>query len=198
MTNEIDIKVVMLGQVYTGKSSLVKRFLSNRFDDKYTNTVGASFNSCKFSVNLRRFKMGIWDTAGQERYHSMLKIYYRHARAAIVCYDPFDLESFQKVKYWIGELQKIQSGTKIYIVATKYDCIDDGNKAVVEAKDVKALIEKHDAKHFETSAMTGYNVKELFCDIALNFANDPSTTMTYFGDVDQNQSHHHRNNTSCC
>ena len=159
MSSSVDIKVVMLGQAYAGKSSLVKRYITGKFDDKYMNTVGAAFDDCKFTVNLRRFRMGIWDTAGQERYHSMLKIYYRHSYAAIICYDPLDLESFQSIKYWIQELQKVSDGIKIYICATKQDIIEAKKKVVVDAKDVQDLIKKYDAKYFETSAKTGTNVK---------------------------------------
>ena len=143
MSSSVDIKVVMLGQAYASKSSLVKRYITGKFDDKYMNTVGAAFDDCKFTVNLQRFRMGIWYTAGQERYHSILKIYYRHSYAAIICYDPLDLESFQSVKYWIQELQKISDRIKIYICATKQDIIEAKKKVVVDAKDVQDLIKKY-------------------------------------------------------
>ena len=86
-------------------------------------------------------------------------IYYRHSYAAIICYDPLDLESFQSIKYWIQELQKVSDGIKIYICATKQGIIEAKKKVVVDAKDVQDLIKKYDAKYFETSAKTGTNVK---------------------------------------
>ena len=124
---------------------------------------------------------------------------YRHSYAAIVCYDPLDLESFQKVKYWIQELQKISTGTKIYICATKHDITEAAKKkVVVDAKDVQELIQEYDAKYFETSAKTGTNVKELFYDIAYTWANDPTTSMTFFGDYDKSFDHHGQPKISSC
>ena len=124
---------------------------------------------------------------------------YRHSYAAIVCYDPLDLESYQKVKYWIQELQKISTGTKIYICATKHDITEAAKKkVVVDARDVQELIQEYDAKYFETSAKTGTNVKELFYDIAYTWANDPTTSMTFFGDYDKSFDHHGQPKISSC
>ena len=46
------------------------------------------------------------DTAGSERYEAMSRIYYRGAKAAIICYDLSDRSSFDRARFWIGELQK--------------------------------------------------------------------------------------------
>ena len=50
------------------------------------------------------------DTAGQERYASLAPLYYRGAAAAVVVYDITSVESFQKAKHWVSELQKNASG----------------------------------------------------------------------------------------
>lgn len=46
------------------------------------------------------------DTAGSERYEAMSRIYYRGAKAAIVCYDITDKSSFDRVRFWVEELRK--------------------------------------------------------------------------------------------
>nr|CAB3493772.1 unnamed protein product [Digitaria exilis] len=80
-------KLVLLGDVGAGKSSLVLRFVKGQFVEFQESTIGAAFFSQTLAVNDETVKFEIWDTAGQERYHSLAPMYYRGAAAAIVVYD---------------------------------------------------------------------------------------------------------------
>jgi len=102
--SKVDVKVVLLGKATVGKTCLVERFLHGKFRDSTVATVGAAFGARRVVVNGREITLGVWDTAGQERYESMSKIYYRAARAALVCYDMGDEKSFEKVRFWVDEL----------------------------------------------------------------------------------------------
>lgn len=68
----MDIKVVVLGQEGVGKSCLVDRFISQRFDEYQKNTIGAAFAAKKVSSSLGYVSLGIWDTAGVEVSHQVL------------------------------------------------------------------------------------------------------------------------------
>ncbi|KAA0720360.1 Ras-related protein [Triplophysa tibetana] len=84
----VDAKVVMLGKESVGKTSLVERCVHRRFlVGPYQNTIGAAFVAKALNIGDKVVTLGIWDTAGSERYEAMSRIYYRGARAAIVCYD---------------------------------------------------------------------------------------------------------------
>jgi GTPase SAR1 family protein len=50
-------------------------------------------------------KLHIWDTGGSEKFRSMIKLYYKDAAAAIICYDVSDEKSFNSVYYWINQMQ---------------------------------------------------------------------------------------------
>jgi GTPase SAR1 family protein len=52
------------------------------------------------------FHLYFQDTAGSERYEAMSRIYYRGAKAAIICFDLTEQNSFEKVKFWVKELAK--------------------------------------------------------------------------------------------
>ncbi|MBN3320637.1 RAB24 protein, partial [Atractosteus spatula] len=83
----VDAKVVMLGKECVGKTSLVERYVHNRFlIGPYQNTIGAAFVAKPIQVEDKVITLGIWDTAGSERYEAMSRMYYRGAKAAIVCY----------------------------------------------------------------------------------------------------------------
>jgi Ras-related protein Rab-24 len=184
MTHHVDFKVVLLGKEYCGKTSLVERYLNDRFvgENRYQNTIGAAYGSKKVTVEGRSLVVGIWDTAGSERYEAMSKIYYRNARAAILCYDVSDPDSFHRLRYWIKELQKNQNDTKMYLCANKVDLIHNGRlqKRLVDYHETTDLADEMGAKLYETSAKSGENVKELFNDIVSEYVRDPKTSLTLF------------------
>lgn len=174
--SRVDLKVVLLGKEYGGKTSLVERYLHDRFhgDVPYQNTIGAAFGAKKVEVYDRSVTMGIWDTAGSERYEAMSRIYYRGAKAAIVCYDLTDEQSFGKAKFWVEELLKNEENCKIYLSGTKVDLVEEDKR--VRKVDYHATTDYADeicAQVFETSSKTGNNIKELFFKIAKDFVDDP-------------------------
>ena len=58
------------------------------------------------------------------RFEAMTKNYYRQARAALLCYDVTDTESFEKVKFWVQELRQYEPKCALYLVGTKLDLIE--------------------------------------------------------------------------
>ncbi|KAH8486526.1 hypothetical protein H0E87_025508 [Populus deltoides] len=110
----INAKLVLLGDVGAGKSSLVLRFVKGQFVEFQESTIGAAFFSQTLAVNDATVKFEIWDTAGQERYHSLAPMYYRGAAAAIIVYDISNQASFERAKKWVQELQAQGS---VYIFA---------------------------------------------------------------------------------
>ncbi|KAM9066803.1 ras-related protein Rab-24 isoform X2 [Antechinus flavipes] len=125
----VDVKVVMLGKEYVGKTSLVERYVHDRFlVGPYQNTIGAAFVAKVMSVGDRTVTLGIWDTAGSERYEAMSRIYYRGAKAAIVCYDLTDSSSFERAKFWVKELQSLEESCQIYLCGTKSDLLEEDRR----------------------------------------------------------------------
>ncbi|CAI5766912.1 ras-related protein Rab-24 [Podarcis lilfordi] len=168
----VDAKVVMLGKEYVGKTSLVERYVHNRFlVGPYQNTIGAAFVAKVMPVGGRTITLGIWDTAGSERYEAMSRIYYRGAKAAIVCYDLTDSSSFQRAKFWVNELQNFEENCRIYLCGTKCDLLDeDRRRRGIDFHDVQDYADEIKAELFETSSKTGQNVDELFMKVAEDYA----------------------------
>jgi len=179
--SRVDCKVVLLGREFAGKTSLVERYLHDRWlgdTSAYQSTIGAAFGARQINVDETRITLGIWDTAGSERYESMSRIYYRGAAAAVVCYDITNQLSFDRVKFWVEELQKYEEGCRIYLCGTKYDVVEENKrKRQVDYHFVTDFAETltNDARVFETSARSGYRVHELFEEIAKDFARAKAT-----------------------
>ena len=228
MSNNVDVKIVILGQEYCGKTSLIQRFVNNKIvlpatvpmkksdsrksveldSQKYQNTIGAAYSAKRIFINGRRLNFGIWDTAGSERYEAISKLYYRNSRAAILCYDPSDTKSYEKLIFWIQELRKHQADTRLYICATKIDLIQNGTKQrTVESGQIQLLANEYGAQIFETSSVSGEKVRELFYCVAKDYLNDTSFSIFNWGrqrkstiylPVSPNQQQQQRSNRSCC
>ncbi|XP_039266544.1 ras-related protein Rab-24-like [Styela clava] len=198
----VDCKVVLLGKECGGKTSLVERFLYDRFNGTaYQNTIGAAFGAKKMQVNGRWVTLGIWDTAGSEKYQAMSRIYYRGARAAIVCYDVADVKSFEKARFWVNELQDAEEHCKIYLCGTKLDLVlDEGKQRAVDYHDCVDYGTEIGATVFETSSKTNHNVLALFQRIADEYVPDhdmPTNDMNS-SDIDLNSANISENKKNCC
>ncbi|CAL4072179.1 unnamed protein product, partial [Meganyctiphanes norvegica] len=101
-----NFKIVLLGEGCVGKTSLVLRYVEDKFNDRHITTLQASFLTKRVNLSGKRVNLAIWDTAGQERFHALGPIYYRESHGAILVYDITDEDSFQKIELWVPEKQR--------------------------------------------------------------------------------------------
>lgn len=157
-------KVVLLGEGRVGKTSIALRYAEGQFSDKQVPTVQASFLSKRLTVDGQPCQLAIWDTAGQERFHALGPIYYRDANAALLVYDVTDSETFERVKRWVKELQKMAPpGIHLTIAANKVDL--DKNE-LIDLGEAKRYAQSIGASFFATSAKLNSGVEDAFVSIA--------------------------------
>eukprot|EP00161_Ancyromonas_sigmoides_P026889 TRINITY_DN94_c1_g1_i2.p2 TRINITY_DN94_c1_g1~~TRINITY_DN94_c1_g1_i2.p2 ORF type:complete len:231 (-),score=110.22 TRINITY_DN94_c1_g1_i2:53-670(-) len=161
----LQFKLVLLGDSAVGKSSLVLRFVRGQFFEYQESTIGAAFLTQTVSLNDTTVKFEIWDTAGQERYHSLAPMYYRGAAAAIVVFDITNMDSFNRAKAWVKELQR-QGNPNIVIALAGNKADLAGTKRRVEHAEAQQYASDNGVFFMETSAKTAQNVNELFVNIA--------------------------------
>lgn len=155
-------KLVLLGEMGCGKSSIVLRYVKGQFFDYQASTVGAAFLT-KTLPDLN-VKFEIWDTAGQERYHSLAPMYYRGAAAAIIVYDITSADSLVRAKSWVKELQR--QGNPNMIMALAGNKADLEEQRAVPLEEAQAFASENGLYFLETSAKTAANVNDLFQEIA--------------------------------
>ncbi|KAK7319998.1 hypothetical protein RJT34_04727 [Clitoria ternatea] len=164
----LQAKLVLLGDMGTGKTSLVLRFVKGQFSEYQESTIGAAFFTQVLSLTEATVKFDIWDTAGQERYHSLAPMYYRGAAAAIVVYDITSMDSFVRAKKWVREVQRQANPSLImFLVANKADLEDQRRVGNEEGEE---YAKENGLSFLETSAKTAQNVNELFYEIAQRLA----------------------------
>ncbi|XP_061359558.1 ras-related protein RHN1-like [Gastrolobium bilobum] len=164
----IQAKLVLLGDMGTGKTSLALRFVKGQFFHNQEPTVGAAFFSQILSLSEATVKFDIWDTAGQERYHSLAPMYYRGAAAAIVVYDISSIDTFVRAQKWVQELQR--HGSPKLVMALVANKSDLESKREVKAEEGEQFAQENGMFYMETSAKTAENINELFYEIAQRLA----------------------------
>ena len=163
----LEAKIVLLGDVSVGKTSIASRYCKNSFNEHHINTIGGAYQQQKVVLNNGSMvKLHIWDTSGQERFRAMTNLYYRDAQVAILTYDITNESSFASIDFWIKELKyKVENENMILcLVGNKCD-VNSNEKKVTTLKG-KNFAAEHNMIFFETSAKTGEGVKDLFVTIA--------------------------------
>nr|XP_028570626.1 ras-related protein Rab-6B-like isoform X1 [Podarcis muralis] len=173
-------KLVFLGEQSVGKTSLITRFMYDSFDNTYQATIGIDFLSKTMYLEDRtlvpvsalhssqeeglQVRLQLWDTAGQERFRSLIPSYIRDSTIAVVVYDITNLNSFQQTSKWIDDVRTERgSDVIIMLVGNKTDLAD---KRQITTEEVEQRAKELSVMFIETSAKTGYNVKQLFRRVA--------------------------------
>ncbi|XP_030294059.1 ras-related protein Rab-6A isoform X2 [Sparus aurata] len=157
-------KLVFLGEQSVGKTSLITRFMYDSFDNTYQATIGIDFLSKTMYLEDRTIRLQLWDTAGQERFRSLIPSYIRDSAAAVVVYDITNVNSFQQTTKWIDDVRTERgSDVIIMLVGNKTDLAD---KRQITTEEGEQRAKEMNVLFIETSAKTGYNVKQLFRRVA--------------------------------
>ena len=163
----IEAKIVLLGDVSVGKTSIASRYCKNSFNEHHINTIGGAYQQQKVVLsNGSMVKLHIWDTSGQERFRAMTNLYYRDAQVAIITYDITNESSFSSIEFWINELKYKVENDKMLLFLVGNKCDVSSNERKVPTNKGKSFAAENDMFFYETSAKTGEGVKDLFVTIA--------------------------------
>jgi len=158
-------KLVILGDVCTGKTSILIRLVKGHFVPYHEATIGASFLTKQMVLDDVPVKFEIWDTAGSERYYSLAPMYYRGAVAALCVYDITAEETFDRALKWISEVeQNVDPKPIVALIGNKLDL--EKSKRLVSKEKAAAYAKEAGLLFMETSAKTGEGITEIFLQIA--------------------------------
>jgi Ras-related protein Rab-8A len=162
---DLQMKVLMLGDSNVGKSCLVLKFVDERTGPiKSMPTIGIDFKIKRIMLGGRSVRLSIFDTAGQERYRTITASYYRGSQGIVLVYDITERNSFESMRNWLEQIDQCADARVMKVlVANKVD-LEDARK--VDRSEGEALAREFNMKYFETSAQTGLNVTDVFHGIA--------------------------------
>ena len=157
------IKIVLLGESGTGKTSIIAQFTRGEFDPNVVTSISAQFISklTYISEYDKTIKFDIWDTAGQEKFRSLAQIFYKDAKAIILVYDITNLKSFEELKnYWYPKVKEnCQSDIILGLAGNKDDLYENEQ---VSSQDAQNFADEIGAIYKKTSALNNSNIQFIF------------------------------------
>ena len=154
------VKICLLGEANVGKTSLVYRFIENKFRGNYKSTLGV--NLLKKDMNVEEFgdvSAQIWDLGGQESFRSLRKLYLEGANGALIIYDCTNRNSFEKLYDWIQDFKDARGDEPLLLIGNKNDLTEN---IKIEDSEALKLAQNYNMEFISTSAKTGANVEDAF------------------------------------
>ena len=153
-----DIKVILVGEVATGKTSLINTSIGLEFKDKLESTQSSCIMQKKIIINDQTYTINLWDTIGQEQYRSLTKIFMKGAKIVIFVYDITRKETFEQLDFWFENTQEVLGNKPILGIV--------GNKSDLYIKeDVKEEVaEEYAKKKGVPFRLTSAKTPKNFCD----------------------------------
>ncbi len=168
VTYDLVKKVCLIGNSGVGKTSLIRRFVLDLFDDHYVTTIGAKVSKKSTVLYLQdrdvqvNLSLMIWDVAGQKDYKAFHEVYFRGMEGAIVVADLTRQNTFSGLKEAVALADR--AGTDIPMVFLMNKC-DLAEPTSVDLKDVRTLASMHGIPVLAASAKTGLNVELAFSQL---------------------------------
>ncbi len=152
------IKITLLGEKNVGKTSLVYRFIENKFRENYKATLGVNLLKKDIDIN-GGVSAQLWDLGGQESFRSLRKLYLEGANGGLVIFDLTDRNSFDKLNEWIDSFKNARGEQPLLLIGNKSDL---ENKIKITDKEASQYAKNNNMDLILTSAKTGKNVEEAF------------------------------------
>ena len=102
-----EIKVILVGEMGTGKTSLINSAIGLAFQEKLNSTTTSSIVNKKMELKGKKYSINLWDTIGQEKYRSLTKIFMKGAKVVIFVYDITSRHTFTELDFWFKSTQEI-------------------------------------------------------------------------------------------
>ncbi|XP_076999518.1 ras-related protein Rab-32 [Tamandua tetradactyla] len=163
-TREFLFKVLVVGELGVGKSSVVQRYVYQLFSEDYRATIGVDFALKEIAWDLHtRVRLQFWDVAGQERFGNMTHVFYKEAAGAFVVFDMSDNDTFREVLKWKSDLDskaQLPDGSPIPVVLLANKCDQKNHSSQSPAQLDHFCRENGFVTWFETSAKDNINIEE--------------------------------------
>ncbi len=166
--NLFRFKILLTGAAAVGKTSLLYRYVNNKFAEDYAATIGLNFLSKTLEwqndkKEENQCKITIWDLAGQDKFKFVRKDFYKGANGALLIFDVTREETFKAIDDWYSELREmITLEIPFMLVGNKVDLVSNTTLRAVEIEKAKEYARKKNSSYIEASAKTGDQVNDAF------------------------------------
>lgn len=158
---DITKKMCVIGEGGVGKTSLIRRYVIDKFDDKYLATIGTKTSRKTMKIKEdglnANLTLIIWDILGQRNFTRINKTAYTGANGAFIVLDLSRRRTLYSFENWLLSLQSVAGYIPVIVLANKNDL-----KAEFGKEEIETLVKDYDFPYHLTSAKTGENVNEAF------------------------------------
>jgi small GTP-binding protein len=164
------MKVCLIGDAAVGKTSLVHKFVLDKFNDAYIATLGTKTSKKSILISngnaSYHLTLMIWDILGQKYFDSLQKVAYQGANGAFIVLDLTRKETLGSFERWLMSLYKVAGVIPIVVLANKNDLSSEFGE-----DEIKELVTDYGFPFYLTSAKTGNNVNNAFQDLGKSMIN---------------------------
>ena len=165
----IKCKITLIGESSVGKTSFIKQYISNTFNQEIQSTIGGEREYKTIEIDGKKIRLAFWDTAGQEKFRSLSRIFINKSNIVIFVYDITQKDSFEKIKeiWYPTTIEILGNDNVVYgIAANKCDLYENEEVKYEEgeayAKSINAIIK-------ETTAINHKQIEELIFELVKAF-----------------------------
>ncbi|KAJ3200749.1 Ras- protein Rab-18, partial [Clydaea vesicula] len=163
-------KILLIGDTGVGKSSILLRFVDNKWSETMQPTLGVDYKIKLFTIENENYKLKLWDTAGQERFRSLTSSYYRNTQGVVLVFDVTNKQSLLNLESWRKEVEYYNSGVVTMIIANKID----QPERQVSREEGEMMAYNFGALYIETSAKTNQGIIDSFKELTEKIVERPS------------------------
>ena len=160
-----EFKIILLGSIAVGKTSILTRYITNEFDEMHKCTIKIEFKTKLININnMVKAKLNIWDTCGDEKFRAITRQYYNDANGILLIYDITNRDSFDSISLWVNEIKNNSPAEAIlFLVGNKSDLIKE---RIISYQEGKNKADELGISFAEVSAKNGDNILLLFENIS--------------------------------
>ncbi|MFX0023648.1 MAG: Rab family GTPase [Candidatus Hermodarchaeota archaeon] len=157
---KLSYKICIFGDKNVGKTTLVTRYVMNKFHENMQATMGASVHIKDIELETGEITLQVWDFGGQRRFKFLISSYARGSSGGIFMFDLTNYESLDALKEWLPEFGKSVRYVPLIIVGGKLDLED---QRVCKKDEVLEIMKSYNFhQYIECSSKTGENVELVF------------------------------------
>ena len=139
--DDLEIKMILLGDTGVGKTSIISRYIEDKFNNDVVPSISMSYAQKKLTINNQKLQLNIWDTVGQEKLRSLSKLFFTDAQIVILVYAIDNEESFKSLDFWLNQYKQIIGDDVVLGIAGNKN--DLYLKQKVEEKEGKEFAEEN-------------------------------------------------------
>lgn len=155
-------KICLIGDFAVGKTSLVRRFVEGRFDERYLSTIGVRVSRKMIHIEESTptdLFMMVWDTSGGDSFANMMVSYYRGSSGALLVCDLTRSETLASLSRYAQEFRGVNPGAALVLIGNK---VDLNSQRMVSDEQLAVVANACEAPWFLSSARTGAYVDQAF------------------------------------